>query len=189
MKRLIGIGIIYKERKVSVVKKQNSLDNWYALYTAPRAEKKVFQRLSDSGYIVYLPLVTVLRQWADRKKKVVTPLIPSYVFVQIALGKLPEVLSEFGVVGVLREFGAPAIIKAFEIENIKILLKEEDGLELVSENNFSKGVPVRVVKGCFSGIIGEVVACKGKTKIIIRIEAFSQLVVVDIPLSFVEELK
>ena len=54
-------------------------ENWYAIYTMPRAEKKVYERLVDIGVTSYLPLVTTIRIWSDRKKKVTSPLISSYV--------------------------------------------------------------------------------------------------------------
>ena len=45
--------------------------NWYAIYTNSRAEKKVHQNLLLEGYSSFLPLKTTLRQWSDRKKKVI----------------------------------------------------------------------------------------------------------------------
>ena len=56
---------------------------WYVLYTKPRQEKKVTDSLNAIGVEAYCPLVTVIKQWSDRKKKVQIPLINSYVFVNI----------------------------------------------------------------------------------------------------------
>ena len=52
-----------------------------AVYTRPRAEKKVNGRLEEKGYTTYLPLKKTKRQWSDRVKIVELPLISSYVFV------------------------------------------------------------------------------------------------------------
>jgi hypothetical protein len=49
---------------------------WFALYTKPRNEKKVTETLAALGIEVYCPLVTTIKQWSDRKKKVESPLIP-----------------------------------------------------------------------------------------------------------------
>ena len=57
--------------------------NWYALYTKPRKEQKVAQQLEELGFVVYLPLKVEVKQWSDRKKKVISPLFSSYVFIQI----------------------------------------------------------------------------------------------------------
>ena len=56
---------------------------WYVLYTKPRNEKKVAQRLSEAGYTVYCPLQKVRRRWSDRTKVVEEPLFTSYLFIQI----------------------------------------------------------------------------------------------------------
>jgi len=56
---------------------------WHVLYTKPRNEKKVAERLSSAGYTVYCPLQKVRRQWSDRVKVVEEPLFKGYLFVKI----------------------------------------------------------------------------------------------------------
>ena len=56
---------------------------WYVVYTKSKQEKKVAEGLKKLGIEAYCPLVTVMKQWSDRKKKVEVPLINSYVFVNI----------------------------------------------------------------------------------------------------------
>ena len=54
---------------------QNTTEqNWYALYTKPRFEKKVSSLLFENNFNCYLPLVSTIKQWSDRKKKVELPL-------------------------------------------------------------------------------------------------------------------
>ncbi len=163
--------------------------NWFALYTAPRAEKKVLERLEKEGYIVYLPLLSTIKQWSDRKKKVEVPLISSYVFIQIDSLSLQKVRAIFGVVGVLNFLGKPAIVKDVEINNLRILLRENNAIKLLKDVRIPKGTPVQVVKGQMTGVIGEMVHYKGKIKVIVRVEACGTLVDVEVPLSFVEEIK
>ena len=56
---------------------------WFALYTKPRNEKKVAENLAALDIEVYCTLVTNIKQWSDRKKKVESHLFPSSVFVKI----------------------------------------------------------------------------------------------------------
>ena len=56
---------------------------WHVLYTKPRNEKKVAERLSGAGYTVYCPLQKVRRQWSDRVKVVEEPLFKGYLFIKI----------------------------------------------------------------------------------------------------------
>jgi len=59
---------------------KNSIDKfWFALYTKPRNEFKAEQQLIAAGITNYLPTVTLLKQWSDRKKKVTEPLLRGYI--------------------------------------------------------------------------------------------------------------
>ena len=46
---------------------------WFVLYTKPRTEIKVSQRLSVLGIENYLPTRVEVRKWSDRKKKIIVP--------------------------------------------------------------------------------------------------------------------
>ena len=77
---------------------QKSATNWYAVYTKPRWEKKVFSLLTARGMTAYCPLNKVRRKWSDRIKIVEEPLFSSYVFVQVADDALSQVRMVGGVV-------------------------------------------------------------------------------------------
>ncbi|MBT6376913.1 MAG: hypothetical protein HOJ72_01585, partial [Flavobacterium sp.] len=61
----------------------NNSKNWFVIYTKPRTEIKVSQRLSVLGIENYTPTKIEMRQWSDRKKKIAVPLLPSMVLVSI----------------------------------------------------------------------------------------------------------
>ncbi|MEM7183490.1 MAG: transcription termination/antitermination NusG family protein, partial [Spirochaetota bacterium] len=56
---------------------------WYALYTKPRAEKKLRDRLNMLKIENYLPVLIQKKKWSDRFKEIATPIFPSYIFVKI----------------------------------------------------------------------------------------------------------
>jgi len=162
-------------------------NNWYAIYTKPRAEKKVFERLALSGFNAYLPLVTSIREWSDRKKKIVTPLISSYVFINSNYDELFNALAIQGTSGILRYLGKPAIIRDHEIENLKILMNDSEQFTILENNTFEKGEDVEVIKGPFTGLVGQSVSIQGKHRIIIEIEAMGSKMAVNVPLGFVKK--
>ncbi|URM37362.1 hypothetical protein LLY39_01890 [Flavobacterium anhuiense] len=43
--------------------------NWYVVYTKPKWEKKVADKLNQLGIECYCPLITQIKQWSDRKKR------------------------------------------------------------------------------------------------------------------------
>ena len=161
--------------------------NWYAIYTRPRSEKKVHNLLVENGYNSYLPLMTTIRQWSDRKKKVQLPLISSYVFVKTKENELKNILPINGVVRVLKHLGKPAIIKDYEIENLRILLEDTDNITFIRNTHLKKGDSVIVEKGVFKGLIAECSELNGKHRVIVRIEALGDLIEVNIPLSHIRK--
>ena len=97
---------------------------WYAIFTKPRAEKKVHQRMLDNNIEAFLPLIKTVRQWTDRKKILHVPLISSYVFVNMLEKDLHVTLPIQGTVNVLKYLGKPAKIKITEIENLNSIVVE-----------------------------------------------------------------
>lgn len=103
--------------------------NWYAVYTKPRWEKKVFSLLSEKGFTTYCPLNKVRRRWSDRYKVVEEPVFKSYVFVNIRDEEISKVKQENGVVNFVYWNNRPAVIRNEEISLIKRFLNEYDYIE------------------------------------------------------------
>lgn len=163
----------------------NTHENWYAIHTRPNAEKKVCERLALLKLEVYLPLITQVRDWSDRKKKISSPLISTFVFVKIEETRVYEALKVQGALGVLKYLGKPAIIKEQEIENLKILMTDSGEVSKIENIEFEEGEDVLVTKGPFMGLVAQSVLIKGKRRIIVSIEALGTVMEVNLPLSFV----
>ena len=76
---------------------------WYALYTRPRHEKTVYERLSEKEFDTYLPLVKRVSQWKDRKKKIEEPLFKSYLFCNFEYKYRFDVLETNGIVKIIND--------------------------------------------------------------------------------------
>ena len=61
----------------------NNVRHWYAIYTRPRWEKKVYGMLMEKEVETYCPLNKVQKKWSDRLKWVEEPLFKSYLFVKV----------------------------------------------------------------------------------------------------------
>ena len=97
---------------------------WYVIYTKPRNEKKVADRLQKIGITTYCPMITMVKQWSDRKKKVQIPLLNSYVFVCLEDKEREKVFQISGVVRYLFWLGKPAIVRDEEITALQEGLKD-----------------------------------------------------------------
>lgn len=93
--------------------------NWYVLHTKPRHEKKVEKDLLGIGIDAYCPKRTEYRVWSDRKKKIEKPLLPSMVLVRIDEKELNNVFYSNSVLRYMFWLGKRAIVRDFEIENLK----------------------------------------------------------------------
>ena len=128
--------------------------SWQVLCVKPRNEKKVATRLSNLGLQVYCPTVEVIRQWSDRKKKVVTPLFSSYVFVKVTPKERNLVFDVPGVVSYMFWLGKPAIVKDQEIDLIQKYLQ---GTVLEAKvEKIQPGDCIQIQSGPFQGKEGVV---------------------------------
>ncbi|MCF7885833.1 MAG: UpxY family transcription antiterminator [Candidatus Marinimicrobia bacterium] len=160
---------------------------WYALYTKPRAEKKVKGRLKSKGFNVFLPLKEVERKWSDRTKLVEIPLIRSYVFVNIPLIDSLPVLQTSGVVGFVRFKGEYAPIPDYQIETLRRTLETKANLEPV--DYFQKGQLVKVTQGPLEGAIGRIKMIKNRSKLIISLDALQSSYSVNVNPEHVQAIK
>lgn len=105
---------------------------WYVLYVKSNAERKVARELSQRDIEVYAPVVTEIRQWSDRKKKIETPLFKSYVFVRLEPKNWNLVFEVSGAVRYLFWLNKPAVVRDEEIDVIRGWLGNEsiDRLQL-----------------------------------------------------------
>ncbi len=104
---------------------------WRVFYTQARAEKKCEERLVQRRVEVYLPTHKVVRQWKDRKKKVVEPLFRNYIFARVDEQERLGVLKTPGIVRCISFGGTPAEVDQGEIEQLKIALQDPKRLLLV----------------------------------------------------------
>jgi len=80
-------------------------ENWYALQTRPRHEKLVTLRLNERGVETFLPLISEVHRWSDRKKCLQLPLFSCYVFAKFVPNRA-ERLRVLRVDGVLALVGS-----------------------------------------------------------------------------------
>lgn len=164
--------------------KQNG-KKWYALYTKPRWEKKVHQRLTAKGLQSWCPVQKVQRQWSDRKKIIEDPVFKSYVFVCITDEERLRVLETDGVLNFVHFLGKPAVIREEEISTIKSFLMEKDArLTVASLRAFHEQDKVVIRQGVFMDNTGTILKT-GTKKVYVKLESLDQVLIVEFPVSHV----
>lgn len=160
---------------------------WYAMYTKPRHEFKAAQEFRAEGIEYYLPTVTLLKQWSDRKKKVTEPLFKGYIFIHCTQTERLKAVQCRSVVKVVSFEGKPSVIPDWEIENLKRLLDNTSKVEITDIPKI--GSHVKVIAGPLQGLEGIVFENDNNERMIaITIELLKRSVVARLPIENVVEI-
>lgn len=159
---------------------------WYAVYTKPRHERKVNVHLVRDGIATFLPEIERWSRRKDRKKKILYPIFPGYLFIntELSVENRLKVIKTKGVVRILGTKGVPTPIPAHQINAIQ---KAVDSKNDVSPYPYlKKGQLVRVIGGPLNGVEGIFVSDKGKGKLVVSIDILHRAVSVAIEEADVE---
>lgn len=172
----------------------NEEKRWYAVYTNPRAEKKLSKLLKKYKIENYLPLITEKKKWSDRFKMIETPCFKSYLFVYIEFWKeRVSVLQLPGAHHFVFHKGQPAVVEMEDIEALKTLLNiRSETLEVRENEALKKGKFVKVISGALTGHIVEIEKRKNKVAVFVRFPMMNQVVITEVKIediSWEEEIK
>lgn len=142
--------------------------NWYAVFTASRAEKRVKERLEQAGIENYLPMREVEFVRDGLVKRLEVPVITGCIFVRVSETNLPSVLSILGVIALLKEKQTPIVILGEQLDGLRILNENAESLEVVN-TGWPVGTTVRVMQGELAGVRGELIEVAGGHLVVIRI--------------------
>jgi transcription antitermination factor NusG len=149
---------------------------WHVVYTKPRSEKKVYERLVEKGFESYCPVQKIRKQWTDRVKTIDVPLFTSYVFVKAnQQQKIEDVRYVPGIVNFVYWLGKPAIIREKDLNAIKSFV-EDNGIDAES---IVVNKTVQISSGAFKNNVG-IVKKLLKTKAILYIEALQMQITVSL---------
>jgi transcription antitermination factor NusG len=160
---------------------------WYALYTRHQHEKTVAQHLQRIGYDVFLPLYRETHQWNDRKKDVVLPLFPCYVFFAGNLDRRFEVMNLPGVCSLITHGDKVSVISAEELETVRRVTTSS--LPVEPHPYLQCGERIRVLSGPLTGVEGIVARRKDALRIVLSVEMLARSVAVEIDEALVERVQ
>lgn len=160
---------------------QDSPKWWYALHTRSHFEQKVYDGLSGKSIEAFLPRVQVMSRRKDRRKKILVPLLPGYVFVRSDLQ--PEehlqIVKTAGIVRIVGIKGRPVPANEEEISSLMIL----DGTDRTVQNRayIKKGDRVVIMEGPLKGLIGFYLRHNSKRdKVVVSIELLHRSLEIEI---------
>ena len=153
--------------------------NWFALYTKPQHEFKAKGELEQLSIQNYLPIVTKIKQWSDRKKKIDEPLLKGYIFIYADEKERLNSLENRCVIKCVSDHGRPAKIPEWQITNLKNMLSHKG--EFMVLERLVKGLKVEIVEGPFKGVQGVVQQAATHNQLAVSIDLLNRSVVVYLP--------
>ena len=158
-----------------------NLAKWFAIHTRSHFEQKVYDGFSGKSIEAFLPKVQVMSRRKDRRKKILIPLLPGYVFVRTDLN--PDtywnIIKTIGVVRMIGFEGKPVPANDEEIASLMIL----DGTDRTVHNRtfMQRGDRVMIMEGPLKGLIGFYLQHKGNTdKVVVSIELLHRSLAIEI---------
>jgi transcription antitermination factor NusG len=169
-----------------MIKNKNNEKTWFALYTKPRSEFKAGKQLAGIEVEYYLPAITRLKQWSDRKKKVTEPLIRGYIFIHANEHQRLASVEQPSIVRCVFDGGHPASIPEWQIDNIRKMLSRNS--EIIVRNGIISGTKVKIKNGPFEGVVGIVTNNEMGKSISISIDLLNRSVITRVPQGSESEL-
>jgi transcription antitermination factor NusG len=153
---------------------------WYAVHTRSKHEKIVVSQLERRGIKTFLPLISEVHRWSDRRKVVQLPLFSCYAFVHVRL--LPElwfqVMQTNGVLRFVGVRGEGIPIAESQIETLQTLLSSDVPCTLCPF--LQVGRRVRIRGGALDGIEGLLIARNGDRTLVISVVPIQRSIAVRI---------
>ena len=155
---------------------------WYAIHTRSRHEDRAYAGLVLKSFQAFLPKIEVWSKRKDRRKKIMIPMFPGYLFVELlSLDNQTKlnVLKTFGVVRILgKPRGAePIPVPDAKIEAIQRLVQSK--VEIQQFHYPRIGEPALITDGPFKDIEGVVISTDYEKELfVISIELLQRAVAI-----------
>jgi transcription antitermination factor NusG len=158
--------------------------HWYVVYTYPRHEKRVAERLEQAQVEYFLPLYRTTHLWADRRKGVELPLFPGYVFVRIALVHRLRVLETPSIVRFVGIGQYPTPMPENEVATLRRGLSR--GAKVEPHPFLKIGERMRIKAGPFQGVEGVMIRSKNVVRVVLSIDLIMRSVAVEVEIADLE---
>jgi len=168
--------------------KENQL-KWYAIHSRSRHEDVVLNGLKKKLIEAFLPKMQVMSRRKDRRKTILVPILPGYVFVHSDLNpdQYWDIIKTYGVVRILGIQGKPVPVKDEEIASLRAL----HGTDRTVRNQayMKEGDRIMIMEGPLKGLAGFYIRHKGKAdKVVISIELLQRSLAVELEDLIVEKI-
>ncbi len=152
---------------------------WYALYTKSRGEFKAAEQIQALNIEYYLPTITKMKRWSDRKKKITEPIMRGYIFIHADERERLAAIEQYSIVRCVFDVGKPAKIPEWQIINLQNMLNSKG--EFSIHEGLLPGTMVKINEGPFEGVIGRIQETPNGNTISVSIDLLNRTVMAYLP--------
>jgi len=166
--------------------------HWYAAKVKYQTERKMKAWLDEQTIENFIPFRTVMIERNGRKFKRDKPMVPGLLFIrtdyQTACALPAESIIKMVFMRNL-ESHQLLVVPDKQMQDFMFLLDLSESAVRIENANLKRGDRVRVIKGDFAGIEGELIRIKGHKRVVVRLEGLFSLATTYIPSAYLEKIE
>jgi len=166
------------------------MKNWYLIHTKPREERLAKKHLERQGYATYLPLAPLRRRRRGRTIRVIDPMFPRYLFINLSdeTDDWRPIRSTIGVSTLVRFGMVPAQVPVSLITALR-QRENAEGIQPIPDRDYRSGDRVRVAEGLMEGYEGIFQCRTGRERVVLLLEIAKKTVMVRLESHQIEPLQ
>jgi transcription antitermination factor NusG len=170
---------------------EQDIAHWYAARVKYRTEKIIKNFLEEKDIKHFIPFRKVFKERNGKRIQKESPVIACLIFVKTDYLTAMSIPNNSGINlsyiynNDTKQF---QIIPDKQMQDFMFLLDFSESVMLVPNENLKRGDRVRVIKGDFMGVEGELVRFRRHRRVVVRLEGIFSLVTTYIPSGYLEKI-
>jgi len=165
--------------------------NWFAAKVRYQTEKKIKVWFEEQSIEHYIPVRKIMVEKDGKRVEKEKILIPGLLFIHTDYQKALSLSAESRIKMVYMrnlENHRLLVVPDKQMQDFMFLLDFSETTIQIENTSLRQGDRVRVVKGEFAGIEGELIRIKGHKRVVIRLEGLFSVATTYIPSSYLERI-
>ncbi|MDR2287306.1 MAG: UpxY family transcription antiterminator [Prevotellaceae bacterium] len=170
---------------------KQDIAHWYAARVKYHTEKVIKDFLEEKDIKHFIPFQKVFKERNGKRIQKEKPVIACLIFVNTDYMTAMSIPDNSGINlsyiynNDTKQF---QVIPDKQMQDFMFLLDFSESVMLIPNENLKRGDRVRVIKGDFMGVEGELVRFKRHRRVVVRLEGIFSLVTTYIPGEYLEKI-
>jgi transcription antitermination factor NusG len=165
--------------------------NWFVVKVKYQTEKKIKAWFEEQSIEHYIPIRKIIVEKNGKRVQKEKILVPCLLFIHTNYKKALSLPAESTIKMVYMrnpDNHGLLVVPDKQMQDFMFLLDFSEAAIQIENTNLKRGDRVRVIKGDFAGIEGELIRIKGHKRVVIRLEGLFSLATTYIPASYLERI-